>query len=147
MKDNYTYPVLLEPSEDGMTDLFFPGFDGVTCIHRGEDPIRAAQDYLAMEIKSYEDDGRPLPAENLPVEVSEGQKLIYVNLWMPYHRSKVKETYIKKTLTIPLWLDMLARENNINFSATLAEGLKRKLHLGEDITDAEKTALYKHSGD
>ena len=133
MKDNYTYPVLLEPSEDGMTDLFFPGFDGVTCIHRGEDPIRAAQDYLAMEIKSYEDDGRPLPAENLPVEVSEGQKLIYVNLWMPYHRSKVKETYIKKTLTIP--------------SATLAEGLKRKLHLGEDITDAEKTALYKHSGD
>jgi len=55
--------------------------------------------------------------------------LAYINVWMPYHRTKIKEVYVKKTLTIPVWLDMLAKENNINFSATLVKGLKEELGL------------------
>jgi post-segregation antitoxin (ccd killing protein) len=40
---------------------------------------------------------------------------------------KTKEVYVKKTLTIPMSLDIRARENNINFSATLVKGIKDEL--------------------
>ena len=35
---------------------------------------------------------------------------------------------VRKTLTIPKWLNKAAEENNINFSSVLKEGLKEKLN-------------------
>ena len=72
---------------------------------------------------------KELPVPGSSIELREGQKLVYINIWMPYHRSKEKVIYTKKTLTIPLWLDLLAKENNINFSETLTEALKEKLSI------------------
>lgn len=40
------------------------------------------------------------------------------------------EKSVKKTLTIPAWLNNAALEQNINFSQVLQEALKSKLHLG-----------------
>ena len=37
------------------------------------------------------------------------------------------EIAVKKTLTIPAWLNMLAIQNNINFSKVLQEALENKL--------------------
>ena len=34
---------------------------------------------------------------------------------------------IKKTLTIPVWLNTISEKNNINFSQVLQEALKEKL--------------------
>lgn len=39
------------------------------------------------------------------------------------------EKSVKKTLTIPAWLNNAALEQGINFSQTLQEALKIKLHL------------------
>lgn len=38
-----------------------------------------------------------------------------------------KNKAVKKTLTIPKWLDELATEHGVNFSHTLQEALKEKL--------------------
>jgi hypothetical protein len=46
---------------------------------------------------------------------------------MPYFRNIEKVVYVKKTLTIPKWLDEMAKQQNINFSATLVKGLKNRL--------------------
>ena len=35
-----------------------------------------------------------------------------------------KEIYVKKNVTIPQWLDILAKENKVNYSAALVKGLK-----------------------
>ena len=40
------------------------------------------------------------------------------------------EKSVKKTLSIPAWLNTAALEQNINFSQVLQEALKAKLHLG-----------------
>ena len=40
------------------------------------------------------------------------------------------EKSVKKTLTIPAWLNKAALEQNINFSQVLQEALKAQLHLG-----------------
>ena len=130
MKDNYTYPVILDYSEEGFINIIIPAFHVISCVSAADgNPIRAAQEVLALHIKDYEDENKPLPDEQKSVAAEEGQKLAYINVWMPYHRSTIKETYVKKTLTIPAWLDILAKQSNLNFSATLVEGLKRKLNL------------------
>jgi antitoxin HicB len=38
-----------------------------------------------------------------------------------------REKSIKKTLTVPKWLNDLAIENNVNFSQTLREALRQEL--------------------
>lgn len=46
------------------------------------------------------------------------------------YAKKYFEKSVKKTLTIPAWLNKLAVENDINFSNALQEILKKKLNLG-----------------
>ena len=98
----------------------------------GAQALVDAQECLATAILDLEDRKAPLPKrkEEKDIIVEADQKLVYVNVWMPYHRSRVKETYTKKTLTIPVWLDILAKQNNINFSETLVHALKEKLGIG-----------------
>ena len=128
MKENYTYPVLIEELEDNVI-LTFPSFDYlVTETGRDKDFIKAAQEVIALQIIDAEDEGKEIPAYyNGNVEIKEGQKLIYVNVWMPYHRTLTKTVYVRKNITIPAWVDELAKASGINFSETLTEALKQKL--------------------
>ena len=128
MKENYTYPVLIEELEDNVI-LTFPSFDYmVTETGEDKDFIKAAQDVIALQVIDAEDEGRELPAcYNGDIEIQDGQKLIYVNVWMPYHRTITKTVYVRKNITIPAWIDELAKESGINFSETLTEALKQKL--------------------
>lgn len=130
MKENYTYAAIFDYSDHGYINIEFPMFEGAcTCVEEGNDPILAAQDILALAILEYEETGREVPVEFQKPQLRKNQELYFINVWMPYHRSQVKEIYIKKTLTIPVWLDTLAKQNNINFSALLVKALKKELKL------------------
>lgn len=130
MKDNYTYPVVLDYNEENIINIFIPNFENAcTCVEKGEDYIKEAQDLLTLMIMDCEDNGKKLPIPSLDINIDDCQQVVYINVWMPYHRSKVKEVYVKKTLTIPSWLDILAKERNINFSSVLVKALKTELSL------------------
>lgn len=132
MKDNYTYPVVFDYSDKEYIQIIFPCFDyQCTEVDIDGDPVAEAQDWLALNINDCELSNEEAPSEKLPQDfvLEEYQQLIYVNLWMPFHRSKVKVTYTKKTLTIPAWLDILAKQNNVNFSEVLTQALIEKLNL------------------
>jgi hypothetical protein len=47
---------------------------------------------------------------------------------MPLYREAIENQSVKKTLTIPQWLNKLAEEKNVNFSQLLQSALKE--HLG-----------------
>lgn len=132
MKDNYTFPVVFDYSDDEWIQIIFPCFDNqCTEVEKEENPVTAAQDWLALNIIDCEQSKTGVPSEELPDDfiLEQNQHLVYVNIWMPFHRSSVKVTYTKKTLTIPSWLDILAKQNNINFSELLTQALKEKLNL------------------
>ena len=131
MKENYTFPAELDFSEKGVINLSFPDIEeAYTCVETGEDYISAAQEVLALALKDRLDMKEDSPDPSLDIEPGAGKKIVYVNVWMPYHTKNVKEVYVKKTLTIPAWLDELAKESKINFSAVLVEGLKARLGVG-----------------
>ncbi len=130
LRENYTYPAIIDFEEEGFVTISFPTLDGaVTSVESGEDYILAAQELLALTIRGYEDEQKELPSMEMGVKAEENQRLVYINVWMPYYRGEIKESYVKKTLTIPAWLDLLAKRNNVNFSAALVEGIKQRLGL------------------
>ena len=50
---------------------------------------------------------------------------------MPYTRDPIENYSIKKTLTIPQWLNKLAIEKKVNFSHVLQVALKNELGVKE----------------
>ena len=122
-KNSYVYPAVWKEDE-GERYLEFVDFPGCV-VDGGEkgDYINSAQDVLALTLIDYLDSGMEIP------DPSEVDNAIYIHVWLPYFRSVTKVEYIKKTLTIPSWLDVLAKEANVNFSAALVKGIKEELGL------------------
>ena len=55
-----------------------------------------------------------------------------VEVWMPVVRDEMENKAIKKTLTIPKWLNDIAEENKVNFSQVLQSALKDYLGLARN---------------
>lgn len=63
------------------------------------------------------------------INLTENQFVSFISIDMDDYRKKFNNKSIKKTLTIPEWLNYLAEKNNINFSQVLQEALKEKLNI------------------
>lgn len=122
MKENYVYPAKIS-FEDNLYRIEFIDFPNIFVEEESEDEaIRSAQTCLALEILDFEDRG-----EELPVSEKHLQDVIYIHIWMPYFKNHTKEVYVKKNVTIPQWLDILAKERKISYSAALVKGIKMEL--------------------
>lgn len=133
-QENYSYPAIFDYSEAGYIDINICDFEGcTTCTVNEQDGIQSAREALALKIMEYEGIGRemPKPSQISEIKLGENQRLVFIDIWMPYWRTKAKEVYVKKTLTIPSWIDVLAKEKNLNFSNVLVKGLKRELGIEE----------------
>lgn len=122
MKNNYTYPAKIRQGEDGIV-LEFVNFPDLIVVGKEQNElIEAAQEMLALSILDLISQGKELPEAS---GMEDGT--IYIHVWLPYYKNMTKEVYVKKTVTIPQWLDLLAKENNVNFSACLVKGIKKEL--------------------
>ncbi|MFR7348824.1 type II toxin-antitoxin system HicB family antitoxin [Peptoniphilus sp.] len=116
--------------EDNCYYASVPGFDGV--FTDGEDLKEIERnliDIMTLAIIDFENenvDYVKLLDEN---SKNKNDKNLRVIFFLPYEKSKVKEVYKNKTLTIPTWLDDLAREKNLNFSSILQNALKKELNI------------------
>ena len=54
-----------------------------------------------------------------------------VNVFMPAVRDRIRNHFIKKTLSIPYWLNIAAEQQGVNFSGVLQNALKEYLHIVE----------------
>ena len=59
-----------------------------------------------------------------------GTAFLAVSLWVWLSNGKSAKA-VKKTLTIPEWLNVLAEKKGINFSQTLQNALLEKLEVGK----------------
>jgi predicted RNase H-like HicB family nuclease len=130
-RDRYVYPALLGHAMDGIS-IEFPDLPGcLPCAHSVEEAFRNARQALGLHLRGMEQDGDVIPAPT-PIDMirtKRNQVAILVDVWMPMIRDAVKNRAVKKTLTIPKWLDDLAVEHGVNFSHVLQEALKRQLNI------------------
>lgn len=87
-----------------------------------------AQDAMGLYLDNMINFPKPsLDFSNIPLEPNQFISLVSID--MDSYRKKFNNKAIKKTLTIPEWLNYLAEKNNINFSQVLQEALKEKLNI------------------
>lgn len=126
MKDTYEYVAIFDYAEDGI-NIYFPDLPGCfSCADTTKEALKNAQEAMGLYMTYFEDEGLEIP-EPTPLEkvkCKENEKAILVSVWMPLARSEVEVVSVKKTLTLPSWLNKLAEAHNINFSKVLQASLK-----------------------
>ena len=133
MKDQYTYPAIFEYADDGI-NVSFPDLPGCfTCGSNDEEALAMAIDALGGYMWSVEKHNTPIPTPTSirDIALSDNQKTVIITAIMPPVRDNAKNAVISKTLTIPVWLNDLAKQHHINFSSVLQEALKQKLCIAQ----------------
>ena len=123
-KNLVTYGAIFTKEEEGYS-IDIPDIkNAFTCSDTIEDGIEAAQEVIGLMLYSYND--KPYPKMTIidKDKLEKNQEVIYINVFLPYQFAKTKEVYKNKMLTVPTWLEVLAKQKNINFSRVLQEGLK-----------------------
>ena len=130
-KDYYIYPAIFN-YEDKEISISFPDLPGCySCGKDDEEALYMAKDALGLYIVSAEEDGEELkqPSKLNAVKLSKNERAVLVEVNMPLFRESVQNASVKKTLTIPKWINDLAEKNKINFSQVLQIALKNALGL------------------
>lgn len=129
--NRYIYPALFVPGDvDGYT-VTFPDLPG--CITEGdslEEALHMAKEALELHLWGMEDDHDPIPQPTAPESVQipeDGGFVAVVEAYMPLIRDEMANKVVKKTLTIPKWLNDAAESQHINFSHVLQHALKERL--------------------
>ncbi len=128
----YAYPAIFTPEEDGGFSVNFPDLEGCyTCGDDMPDALMMAEDVLALVLYGYEADGKVIPEPSVisSLKLSDGEFANYILCDTMEYRKRYNNKAVKKTLTIPEWLNEAAQDSNINFSLVLQEALKKKLNI------------------
>jgi len=130
--DKYIFPALFEKGDVKGYTVSFPDMPG--CITEGDDigeSLRMAKEALELFIYDMEEEGKQIPKPRAPnkIIVPENAFLSIIEVWMPVVRDEMANKAVKKTLTIPKWLNDVALEKNVNFSQVLQTSLKEYLGL------------------
>lgn len=131
MKDTYTFPCIIKfDQEDGIYYVRFPDIEeAFTDGDSLREAIYNAQEVLGLVVYEREKMGRESPnATESMIKTEDNESLSYISVWMPLVRDRIEEKSVKKTLTIPKWLNDVAEENNVNFSQLLQVAIKK--HIG-----------------
>lgn len=129
MNTKYVYPAIFTPEENGGYSIIFPDLEG--CFTCGDDLIdgmQMAEDVLALVLYGYEKDEReiPLPTKRENIKLQGKEFVNYVACDTMEYRKRYNNKAVKKTLSIPAWLNEKACSMNINFSQVLQEALMKK---------------------
>lgn len=63
------------------------------------------------------------------IELEKNQIISFISINLEEHRKKYENKSVKKTLSIPAWLNTLAEKENVNFSQLLQSALMEKLNV------------------
>ena len=135
MKDDYIFPAVFHTATDGIS-IYFPDLPGcLSCADNFELAFKRAKEALQLHIFGMEEDGEEIPAPSSmnAIKLESCETLTLIEVWMPPFREKMLNQSTHKTVTIPRWLDTLARKEKVNYSRFLQESLKNYLGVSKNI--------------
>ena len=125
------YPALLHKSEEGGFWISFPDFP--ECFTEGDDMKQAYEMTvealgLALVNRKEEKEEIPDPSDLDKIQNEDGT-IVIVEFDMLEYQRKHNSKAVKKTLSIPEWLNEEAVSMGVNFSQVLQEALMSKLNI------------------
>ena len=128
----YIYPAVFTEEKDGIL-VDFPDLpncytDGATI----EEAFENAEDALALALWHLEEECADIPVPSAPaaltVPKSASVALVRADT-LPVRQMNDTRT-VCKNVTLPGWMDTLAREHNINFSKLLQTAIRKECGIG-----------------
>lgn len=138
---NYVYPAVFY-EEEGKISVLFPDLGNLATFGDNVgDAMRMAQDVCGLYLFTALRDGDALPAPSALSEINPAAVLkdfemesaadsAFVNMVlvdMTEYARQHSDKAVKKTLSIPMWLNTLCEEKSINFSKVLQDALLTKV--------------------
>lgn len=124
---NYVYPAVLT-QEGEAYNVVFPDLDGCyTCGYSLSDALMMAEDALSIYLMALEDRGEAIPAAHTHIQAENGQLVTLIKADTDAYRNRLSRRAVKKTLTIPQWMNEAAIKRGLNFSQVLQEALAERL--------------------
>ncbi len=124
----YAYPAIL--TYDREENCYYVNFPEIeNCYTDGKtlpEAIEMGEDALTLMLCQIEDDGTPVPNATdiklIKAAPDETVSLIFADT--TEYRRLYDNKAVKKTLSVPSWLNAMAERKGANFSAILQRGLK-----------------------
>ena len=123
------YPAIIHEDTDGLW-AEFPDLPG--CFTQGdsqEELLANAEEAMECFLLGLLEDGEKLPAATHPTEILLTEANTYTSLIQAKIDLAKNTKSVKKTLTIPAWLNKRALDANINFSNLLQDALVKELKI------------------
>lgn len=126
------YPAIFQVEEEGGYSVFFPDIEG--CNTQGEtveETYDMAFDALGLTLSYLQDNNLTIPKPSNPqdIQLDNNQYVVVIQFDMLEYLKKNESRAVKKTLSIPSWLNEAAMKQNINFSQVLQEALMNKMNI------------------
>lgn len=123
------YPAIFQIKENGYI-VYFPDVEG--CSAEGIDMQKAyetASEALGLVLSYLKAEKKDLPIPSAPqdIKTSENEFVAVIEFDMMEYLKKHNGKAVKKTLSIPQWLNEEAIARNINFSNVLQEALIERI--------------------
>ena len=127
------FPAVFHPEDVGFS-VSVPDLDG--CFTQGDtldEAYSMAFDAIGLCVSDLLDSKKKLPQPSNPksLKYDESDFVALVEFDMDAYNRKHNSKAVKKTLTIPSWLNERAEEKHINFSSVLQKALMEQLNLAE----------------
>jgi len=124
------YPAYFRRTNSGGYSVDFPDLPG--CISAGEDLEEAmamAREALSLHLYGMAEDGESIPDPSDPekLEGEAGAFIAPVEGRPDMVGDAIRNRSVKKTLTIPNWLNEEAERRRVNFSQVLQEALRERM--------------------
>lgn len=124
------YPALFHKAEEGGFWVSFP--DIPECLTQGDDMAQAyemAIEALGLALTCREKEQQPIPSSSDPTAISPEPDsfLAVIEFDMLAYKKRTNSRAVKKTLSIPEWLNEAAMAMDLNFSQVLQEALLAKI--------------------
>ncbi len=130
MKGRIYYPALFHIAEEGGYWVEFPDLPG--CVTEGDtfpDAFDKAREALGLYLtdKDFNLEVKTVPSRFEDIQVGDGICIAMVDFDLIEYKKRYDTRAVKKTLTIPSWLNEQATRQHVNFSHVLQEALISRL--------------------
>lgn len=122
------YPAVFHKAEEGGYWVTFP--DIPECITEGDNMAEAydmAVEALGLALEEKIENKEKLPVASEVEDIKEDGTIVVVQFDLEDYNKKHNNKAVKKTLTIPAWLNERALAMNVNFSQVLQDALMEKV--------------------
>ena len=129
----YVYPAIFTPLEEGGYDVYIPDLPYCrTCGDNLADAMEIAEDAASMWLWDAENKKEDILPPSESLEHESPQFISFIKADTDAYRRQNDNRAVKKTLTIPAWLNAEAEKAHVNFSGILQAALAERLGISLD---------------